>query len=100
MKKFLTVAGILVFCAGMGWGQNTYRWAVTNGNWNIASNWTVNPGPGTWPGDAGSGDIVIFPNGIYTVAVEADIALLASLEIGNGVILNIKTHDLNVGTLT
>jgi hypothetical protein len=102
MKKFWTVAGILVFCAGMGWGAS-YQWiGSASGNWTD-NNWADPSTPtvplGSYPGSS-TGDTVIIPNGSYTVALEVDLALLASLEIGNNVILNIKTHDLNVGTLT
>jgi hypothetical protein len=48
MKKLWTVVGILVFCAGLGWGA-TYEWngLGSNSYWTNTGNWDINGVPGS-----------------------------------------------------
>ncbi|MDR2182314.1 MAG: hypothetical protein LBN92_06525, partial [Treponema sp.] len=54
MKKLWTVVGILVLCAGMGWGAD-YTWIGGSGTWNISGNWLPSGVPV-------SGDTVTIPS--------------------------------------
>ncbi|MDR3122834.1 MAG: hypothetical protein LBU16_03535, partial [Treponema sp.] len=74
MNKFRVLAGILFFCAALGWGD-IFTWAGgSSGYWNNPANWAP-PNPNRFPGynlsGAGSpvnGDIAVF-NGPATVTL-------------------------------
>jgi hypothetical protein len=96
MKKFWTVVGILVFCAGMGWGDD-YRWmGGGNGFWTD-HNWEDPAAPGvflgSYPGENNTSDTVFIPSD--TVIVEA----LGLYPLGS-VTINGGDLDLNGQTLT
>jgi hypothetical protein len=107
MKKFWTVVGILVFCAGLGWGQ-TYVWVggLPHGGdgitWEDPDNWEDAAMPGVaasnYPGQTTAGDSAQINTNVVTITTP--IQLLASLDIVSGTLV-LETPLLSViGNIT
>ncbi|MDR1307825.1 MAG: hypothetical protein LBK74_09670 [Treponema sp.] len=124
MKKFGTVVGILVFCAGLGWGQTaTYTWtdALQTGVWADDGNWTIlgsatSSGPdsdcaviipvldtGTYP--SAVNPVLPGPQSLYSLKVDGgdfdlsgnNLTVSGNVEVLNSGALDISGATVNVG---
>jgi hypothetical protein len=95
MKKFLMIPGILIFCAGLGWGDS-YTLQVS-GNWDVPGNWFNNTTSSTAGTAPGPGDTADIPSS-YTATLPGPVSID---EVAIDGTININSYTLTVtGTFT